>query len=88
MKYFAFIIGAVISVAANAEDCLDRADDRYAHEYYSNRYEANSERRRHSNDECNDLFEMRNRIRLLEDELDEERRVIHRLKIQAERGDK
>lgn len=85
MKYL-LILMCLVTSTVNAEDCLDRADDRYAHEYYSNRYEANSERRRHSNDRCNDLFEMRSRIRLLEDELDEERRAIRLLKQQADRG--
>ena len=57
---------------ANA-DCLDREDDRYAHEYYSNRYEANAERRRHSNDECNELFELRQRLKATEARLNEQR---------------
>lgn len=88
MKYLIFLVGVVISVSVNAEDCLDRADDRYAHEYYSNRYEAALERRRYNNDECNELFEMRKRVRILEDELDAERRSLQQLRIQIERGDK
>jgi hypothetical protein len=81
------IIASLLLInAAHAEDCLDRADDRYAHEYYSNRRDANAERRRHSNDECNELFEMRQRLHQLEDEIDSERREIRRLK--SERGEK
>jgi hypothetical protein len=86
MKYLLILTSIMISFAANAEDCLDRADDRYAHEYYSNRYEANRERRRHSNDVCNDLFEMRKRLRQLEDELDEQHRAVRILKQQIDKG--
>lgn len=81
MKYlFALLL---LSTNIYAEDCLDREDDRWAHEYYSNRYEANRERRRHSNDYCNDMFEMRNKIKLLEMELEIEkaRRVNEQLEM-------
>ena len=72
MKYI-FVLLTLLSTNIYAEDCLDREDDRWAHEYYSNRYEANRERRRHSNDYCNDMFEMRNKIKLLEMELEIEK---------------
>ena len=52
-----------LTLVANAEDCLDRKDDRYAHEYYSDSYESNKERRRHSNDLCNDAFEQRQNVK-------------------------
>jgi hypothetical protein len=50
------IVGVVVTTPTKAEDCLDRQDDRYAHEYYTNSYEANKERRRHSNDICNNAY--------------------------------
>ena len=81
MKYlFALLL---LSTNIYAEDCLDREDDRWAHEYYSNRYEANRERRRHSNDYCNDMFEMRNKIKLLEMELEiEKTRRVNELQLE------
>jgi hypothetical protein len=47
------MIALVSSSVTNGEDCLDRADDRYAHEYYSDSYDSHKERRRHNNDTCN-----------------------------------
>ncbi len=80
MKYI-FLLLTLMSFNSYAEDCLDREDDRWAHEYYSSRYEAHKERRRHNNDECNQLFEMRNRVRQLDAELFEERLARRRLEL-------
>lgn len=52
----------MICSIANAEDCLDRADDRYAHEYYSDSYDTHKERRRHNNDACNAPYKEKNEI--------------------------
>lgn len=82
MKYLLLLL---LTTNIYAEDCLDREDDRWAHEYYSNRYEANQERRRHNNDYCNDLFEMRKRMIEMEERILQERYRNQLLEMQIEK---
>ena len=53
---------ALVSSTVNGEDCLDKTDDRYAHEYYSDSYDSYKERRRHNNDTCNAQYKEKNEI--------------------------
>lgn len=70
-KTFIAVAISLISIVANAEDCLDRQDDRNGREYYSDRYDDYKERRRHSNDDCNEAFEERQKVKAEKAELEQ-----------------
>ncbi len=63
MNKLVLVLGFLfISSVIHGEDCLDRADDRYGHEYYSDSYDSHKERRRHNNDTCNSPYTEKHEI--------------------------